>query len=461
MVLGVLCAIKAVTVNCVCCKQMLRCHQGKTYIKPTLFVAGNAIKGNTFLPPKCTGIFLFIYKIFLFMTVEFFYLHFLEIWSKPCILLPAATRKIRPHPSSMTFSFCVPLLAVLLQPALSLYNCSAQYERNPINSDMVVKCGPSIITLEINLCTAQWAGFNNTNLALNGNHNNTKCMGIVDTSVDPPVVRYQLPVNDTQNNPCRQSLQIVDEKPDAAGPFSGFSSIQSVIITGYIDTPRADQGIISYSTDLYYHFSCRYPLEYLINNTEIVASSVSVATSENNGTFIDSLKMAVFNDSDFSYPLIPPPAGLMLRTKVYVEVKAINLTGNFNLLLDHCFATPSLYNMSQTEQYNFFTGCTVEQRTSVMVNGISNVARFNFEAFRFVQHRDLAKSTIYLHCILRLCEPTKCLDLLSNCNRRRKRSVSPFGQETRDSATVTVGPLYTAQEDTPISAGYGECSFVA
>lgn len=59
------------------------------------------------------------------------------------------------------------------------------------------------------------------------------------------------------------------------------------------------------------------------------------------------------------------------------------------------------------------TSCTVEQRTSVMVNGISNVARFNFEAFRFVQHRDLAKSTIYLHCILRLCEPTKCLDLLS------------------------------------------------
>lgn len=73
---------------------------------------------------------------------------------------------------------------------------------------MVVKCGPSIITLEINLCTAQWAGFNNTNLALNGNHNNTQCMGTVDTSVDPPIVRYQLPVNDTQTNPCRQSLQV-------------------------------------------------------------------------------------------------------------------------------------------------------------------------------------------------------------------------------------------------------------
>lgn len=123
-------------------------------------------------------------------------------------------------------------------------------------------------------------------------------------------------------------VQIVDEAPDPSGPFSDFSSIQSVIITGYIDTPRSDQGMISYSTDLYYHFSCRYPLEYLINNTQIVAwvirnayiiqkghcshfleqisfifsifsvmfsSSVSVATSENNGTFIDTLMMRVFN----------------------------------------------------------------------------------------------------------------------------------------------------------------------
>lgn len=66
-------------------------------------------------------------------------------------------------------------------------------------------------------------------------------------------------------------LQIVDEAPDPTGPFSSFSTIQSVIITGYIDTPRSDQGLISYSTDLHYHFSCRYPLEYLINNTQIVA----------------------------------------------------------------------------------------------------------------------------------------------------------------------------------------------
>ncbi|XP_056138800.1 zona pellucida-like domain-containing protein 1 [Lampris incognitus] len=353
----------------------------------------------------------------------------------------------------MTY-LCLTVVAVLLQPALSVYNCSSAYERTPDNTDLIVDCGTSMIILEINLCTAQWAGFDPTGLALNGEHNKTNCQGTIDNSVDPPIIRYQLPVNHSQENPCRQSLQIVDEVPDPTGPFSSFSSIQSVIITGYIDTPSSNQGVISYSTDLYYHFSCRYPLEYLINNTQIVASSVSVATSDNNGTFIDTLRMSVYNDTDYGHPLVVPPTGLELRTKVYVEVKAINLTGNFHVLLDQCFATPSAYNMTYSEQHNFFTGCSVDQRASVTRNGFSKNARFNFEAFRFVEHRNQDKSSLFLHCILRLCEPTKCQELLRSCNAKRKRSLAPFGEESSDSATITIGPLFTAR-DSPSAAGYG------
>uniref|UniRef100_A0A3Q4MGC2 Si:dkey-103g5.3 n=1 Tax=Neolamprologus brichardi TaxID=32507 RepID=A0A3Q4MGC2_NEOBR len=250
------------------------------------------------------------------------------------------------------------------------------------NSDLMVQCGTSMITLDINLCTVQWAGFNATELALNGQYSNTACQGSVDTSVNPPVVHFQLPVNQSQDNSSAY-MNHNHEKPDPTGPFSSF-------------------------LNLYYHFSCRYPLQYLLNNTQITASSVSVATSNNNGTFIDSLKMSVFNDSNYNYPLVVPATGLELRTKIYVEVEADNLTQNFNLLLDRCFATPTPYNMSQSMQYDFFIGCDIANRTTVTSNGVSTVARFNFEAFRFVQHHDQAKSSIYVHCMLRLCEPSKC-----------------------------------------------------
>ncbi|XP_061918034.1 zona pellucida-like domain-containing protein 1 [Entelurus aequoreus] len=361
---------------------------------------------------------------------------------------------LRPTKMTLHLHLCLPLLAMWLQPTLCLYNCSSDYDRIPDSSDLTVDCGTNMISLEINACTAQWAGFNSSNLALNSKHNISDCQGVIDSSVDPPVIRYQLPVNDSLDNSCRQSLQIVDEAPDPTGPFSNFLSIQSVIITSFIDTPKSDQGIISYSTDLYYHFSCRYPLEYLINNTQIVASSVSVATSDNNGSFIDTLKMSVFNDTNYGYPLVVPSSGLQLRTRIYVEVKAVNLTGNFHVLLDHCFGTPTAYNVSNNEQHNFFTGCSVDQRASIDTNGLSNVARFDFEAFRFVQHQDQAKSSIYLHCILRLCEPTKCQELLNACSNRKKRSLAPFGQEGSDSATVSVGPLYTTGEERPVAASY-------
>ncbi|XP_063062402.1 zona pellucida-like domain-containing protein 1 [Engraulis encrasicolus] len=352
----------------------------------------------------------------------------------------------------MLFLCCV-LLSVVLRPVFtSNYSCSADYERVPDNNDLSVDCGTSAILLEVNLCTAEWSGFDPNQLALNGEHNNSLCQGTIDTSVDPPVIRYQLHVNHTDSNPCRQSLQIVTETPDPDSAFSHFSSIQSVVITGFIDTPRSSVGIISYSTDLYYHFSCRYPLEYLINNTQIMASSVSVATSDNNGTFIDTLRMNLYNDSGFDTPLAVPSSGLELRTPVFVEVKAINLTGNFHLLLDHCFATPTAYSQTNQEKHDFFIGCDAQPKTTMLKNGLGKNAQFSFEAFRFVQHRDQDKSSIYVHCILRLCEPDKCQEVLNMCNsgsnsgRRRRRDVTPFGSESAESATVTMGPIYTKTE---------------
>ncbi|KAK7882562.1 hypothetical protein WMY93_028736 [Mugilogobius chulae] len=315
------------------------------------------------------------------------------------------------------------LLAVLVSPAFSAYNCTSEYNRTPVGR---LRCSRPCL---------EWKP------------QYPQCLGVADTHVSPPVIRFHLPINHSDFNSCRQSLQIVDEAPNPTGPFSSFASVQSVIITSFIETPRSDQGIISYSTDLYYHFSCRYPLEYLINNTQIIASSVSVATSDNNGTFINTLKMSLYNDSFYQSSLKVPPTGLQLRDMVYAEVKAVNLTGNFYVLLDHCFSTPTANQLTQSEQHDFFIGCSKDERTTITSNGISNVARFHFEAFRFLEHRTQSVSSIYLHCILRLCEPSKCQEILAGCSSKRKRSVTPFGHESKDSATITAGPLYISEEE--------------
>ncbi|XP_058865816.1 zona pellucida-like domain-containing protein 1 [Acipenser ruthenus] len=345
---------------------------------------------------------------------------------------------------------CVSLAALVLPHyAAAQYNCSAALQRTPVNDDMTVVCGPQFITMTVNLCTALYAGFDPTGLAVNSRQNDSQCKGLIDSTVTPPVIRYSLPVNGTLDNICSNSIQIVNEGA-GTGFLSSFSNIQSVVISGYIDTRQSSSGLISYSTDLYYGFSCRYPLEYILNNTQIITSSVSVAVNGNNGTFISTLSMKLYNDSSYTYPLSVPETGIPLKTKVFVQVRASNLTASFHVLLDHCFATPDPFNMTLTERHDFFIGCSKDNQTTIIQNGDGLTSQFRFDAFRFLQHRDRKVSSIYLHCVTRLCQPSTCKELKAACTnttrRRRDAETQPLG--SAETVTVSAGPIFTKELDT-------------
>lgn len=58
----------------------------------------------------------------------------------------------------------------------------------------------------------------------------------------------------------------------AQGPnaYGNLSLVQIGNISGYIDTPDPPT-VISYLPGLLYKFSCSYPLEYLVNNTQLAS----------------------------------------------------------------------------------------------------------------------------------------------------------------------------------------------
>lgn len=60
--------------------------------------------------------------------------------------------------------------------------------------------------------------------------------------------------------------------------------------------------------------------------------------------------------------------------------------------------------------------CTRDAQTRIELNGISQEAHFSFEAFRFVEHKNLTISTFYLHCATRLCENSTCAAALPVTN---------------------------------------------
>ncbi|KAM3875131.1 zona pellucida-like domain-containing protein 1 [Diretmus argenteus] len=301
--------------------------------------------------------------------------------------------------------------------------------RPPENSDINVVCGTKYMEMNIYLCPVYNALYNESLMALNGQFHEPACRGVPDWNSSPP---------------------ITDQV--GTGEFADFSKVQFVNISGVISSLDPSAGTITYRQQILYMFSCRYPMQYLVNNTELAVTGVSLAVRDNNGTFISTLSMQLYNDTLYTTPLIIPATGLNLKTRIFVGVLATNLTDRFHVLLDRCYATTSPLPTNSTF-YDLFVGCTRDGQTKVEMNGRSQKAHFSFEAFRFVEHRNLTISTFYLHCITRLCEVSACTSLLPDCSTgtpgppaRRRREAESTSDASSSTATVTSTSISVAQQ---------------
>ncbi|XP_067363288.1 zona pellucida-like domain-containing protein 1 [Channa argus] len=301
------------------------------------------------------------------------------------------------------------------------YCVTSETNRPPDNTDINVLCGSEAIDLNIYLCPVYQALYNESLLVLN-NQLKPGCFGTADWTAIPPVVKFRIPLNETLISACGNNFKIINDV--GSGAFSDFSNVQSVNISGTVLSLDPSAGAITYRTQLLYRFSCRYPLQYLLNNTQLSVSGVNLAIKDNNGTFISTLSLHLYRDSLYQELLTIPTTGLNLKTKIYVAVKATNLTSRFNVLLDRCYATTSP-QPSATSYYDLFVGCVRDPQTKVETNGVTQKAQFSFEAFRFLEHKNLTVSTFYVHCVTRLCEVSSCSTFLPNCGTQKVKRESP------------------------------------
>ncbi|XP_072547397.1 zona pellucida-like domain-containing protein 1 [Salminus brasiliensis] len=341
------------------------------------------------------------------------------------------------------FIFGLLLLGVLVPgyQALTLADCGS-YARRPAYTDISVLCGTQSIELAILACPVIYTGYNESLLILNQIANNPDCKGRLNTSVTPPVVHFTFPLR--KADACG-SIFVTTSAP-GTGIFSDFSNIQTVNISGVVRSFDPTVGTVTYNAELAYFYSCAYPLEYLINNTVVDVSSSSVAVKDNNGTFISTLSMQLFKDKNYTAPLIIPPLGIELRTTVFVQVIAANLTAQYNVLLDQCYASVSPQPSNSTI-FNLFVSCSKDQFTTMIENGDTQRARFSFPAFRFTEQQNQTVSTYYLHCITRLCERATCSQFKVGQCRRRKREAETAIIKDSISTLITSVPIMTRSDN--------------
>ncbi|XP_071317217.1 zona pellucida-like domain-containing protein 1 [Trachinotus anak] len=321
--------------------------------------------------------------------------------------------------------------------------------RSPANSDIKVLCGSQTVDLQILLCPIYFNGYNESLLALNSEHSKQQCKGTPDWAADPPVVKFNFSITEEAITACSSKLTVTQEA--GTGLFADFSHVQYINISGMVCSEDPSTGAITYHQEVMYRFSCRYPLQYLVNNTQMSVSGVSLAVKDNNGSFISTLSMRLYSDNSYASTLQIPPGGLELKTRIFVEVKASNLTSRFNVFLDRCYATASPFPINTT-YHDLFVGCDRDGQTVMGLNGQQQEARFSFEAFRFVQNVEATLSTYYVHCATRLCVNSFCPNLIQNCtsgtSSRRRRSISNNqGTIVSDMATISSGPIITRSDN--------------
>ncbi|XP_039600359.1 zona pellucida-like domain-containing protein 1a [Polypterus senegalus] len=328
------------------------------------------------------------------------------------------------------------------------YNCDATYHsRFPAERDISVYCGVQTITLKINFCPVLFSGYSEADLALNGRHGDVHCRGFINNNTFPTVVIFTISLSTLES--CGNGLVVSSVQGVTA--YGNLSSVQIGNISGFIDTPDPPT-IISYLPGLLYKFSCSYPLEYLVNNTQLASSSAAISVKDNNGSFLSTLSLLLYNDSTYVQPLAIPNAGLPLKTKVYAAVRATNLDGRWNVLMDYCYTTPS-GNPSDEIRYDLFFSCDKDPQTTVIENGKSQMGRFSFEVFRFVKHKNQKMSTVFLHCVTKLCKSDDCPLLMPVCGKRKRRdlleSTTTAPQGASGNAVITAGPIITRSDETP------------
>ncbi|CAL9684108.1 unnamed protein product [Knipowitschia caucasica] len=321
--------------------------------------------------------------------------------------------------------------------------------REPRDTDIEVTCGTEFMDLSILLCPIYQANYNESLLILN-EQTQAGCKGIADFTASPPVVKFRFSLNKESLSSCNNKFNILDFT--GAGNFLQFSNVQAVNISGSLVTTDPTLGLITYRPQITYMYSCQYPLQYIINNTALNVAGLNIAQNENNGSFINTLRMRLFDDNTYSTPLIIPTSGLDLKKQVFVEVRATNLSDRFNVLLDRCFATVAEYPEASSG-YDLFVGCDFDPQTQLQENGDSQTAKFVFEAFRFMEHKNMAVSSFYLHCITRLCNVSACESMKPVCSEtggQRRRREAEDGSAMVTSPLIVVGPHVMSDKDSAI-----------
>lgn len=76
------------------------------------------------------------------------------------------------------------------------------------NDDISVSCGTRYMDLSIFICPIYHAFYNESMMVVNNQGNKAECYGMADWTVDPPVLKFRFPLNESSISACNNNFKV-------------------------------------------------------------------------------------------------------------------------------------------------------------------------------------------------------------------------------------------------------------
>ncbi|XP_068103350.1 uromodulin-like [Hyperolius riggenbachi] len=290
-----------------------------------------------------------------------------------------------------------------------------------------VSCGQQNIKVRFSKCLVEKLGYHSSSVQLR----DSSCKAIIE-----------------RENESYLTLETRPEKGHCGTQTSMRGNNITYVNTAYLTSHNSEGMLVinEFSVD----FSCTYPLNMETNLLSGISSFTASASINVGGISNYTVKMGIFQDSDYTTQYPGPEVCLDPSATLYVGFITSGPLGSsrFVLIMDNCYVAPTPdqhQGMRNDMKYDIIKNrCpnTNEPTISILENGQSLKGSFSFEMFKFVEGFD----HVYLHCEIGLCDTSRY-----NCSANCPFSKDSGAASSDNFQHVSLGPINRKVKNTSSS----------
>uniref|UniRef100_A0A8D0GEM8 Uromodulin n=1 Tax=Sphenodon punctatus TaxID=8508 RepID=A0A8D0GEM8_SPHPU len=281
------------------------------------------------------------------------------------------------------------------------WGCQCTQELNSFdisNLQPELDCGTDHIKISISKCQLETMGFQNIIMHLTDNG----CFGFEERR-NRTLVSVVTP---TQAGQC--GTQLTKNETHAT----------------YSNTLYVADGMVIRENEININFNCSYPLEMKVSLETAIQPIVSSLNISLGGTGKFTIRMALYQDLNYTSPYEESRVVLSTDAMLYVGVMLDDGdTSQFVVVMKNCYATPTENAMDPLKYFIIQNSCSNPRDSTVTVseNGVSAHGQFALQVFKFVGSHNL----VYLHCEIHLCDvhAEACKPSCSGIRNRRAAAI--------------------------------------